>query len=412
MTMRISSYKLYDSDYDDKVTTNAIFMANLSLVDSINDDMVDPRYDSDILFEVPHYDNYHDFDMLNSNIQELGYIENIVSNNKSYDELTSNINVISYTDYMLTIGNDDDNYVPPPLQKNDMMLSVIEQIKSQVEKYLLSKFDEWKRRTTLSPNKIGSWEQSDIKGALKKDVIPFSENQKETFKLFEKGFIAEVKEIKDIFEQMKDEVDQRVSFTNASGSKPRSNTKNDRIQRTSSKNKKNKVEAHHRKFKSSANKNNHVSNCNANVKNVALLKNFDSISLSCNEYLFPVNHDACVVKYLKKMQKRKVAKSTKQKVKSKWKPTGKVFTLVGLRWKPTGMMFTMEGKIIQTFPATIVSPRNRVHTIRNPAGAPKAETRMRYSIAKNSLIRAHINSYDHLFNHPKSAFVRNSMISA
>ncbi|GJW08639.1 hypothetical protein Tco_1571062 [Tanacetum coccineum] len=124
----------YDLDYDDKATTNAIFMANLSPVDSINDDMVDPRYDSDILFEVPHYDNYHDFDMLNSNIQELGYIENIVSNNESYDELTSNINVISYTDYMLTFGNDDDNYVPPPLQKNDMMLSVIEQIKSQVEK--------------------------------------------------------------------------------------------------------------------------------------------------------------------------------------------------------------------------------------------------------------------------------------
>ncbi|GKD23706.1 hypothetical protein Tco_1225409 [Tanacetum coccineum] len=124
----------YDSDYDDKAIANAIFMANLSPVDSINDDMVEPCYDSDILFEVPHYDNYHDFDMLNSNIQELGYIENIVSNNESYDELTSNINVISYTDYMLTFGNDDDNYVPPPLQKNDMMLSVIEQIKSQVEK--------------------------------------------------------------------------------------------------------------------------------------------------------------------------------------------------------------------------------------------------------------------------------------
>ncbi|GJR35719.1 hypothetical protein Tco_1211403 [Tanacetum coccineum] len=96
-------------------TTNAIFMVNLSPVGSINDDMVEPHYDSDILSEVPHYDTFHDSDMLNSNIQELGYIENIVSNNKSYDELTSNSNVISYTDYMLTIGNDDDNYVPPPV---------------------------------------------------------------------------------------------------------------------------------------------------------------------------------------------------------------------------------------------------------------------------------------------------------
>ncbi|GJR38696.1 retrovirus-related pol polyprotein from transposon TNT 1-94 [Tanacetum coccineum] len=46
------------------------------------------------------------------------------------------------------------------------------------------------------------------KGAFKADVIPFSENLKETFKLFEKGFIIEVKEMKDIFEQMEDEIDQ------------------------------------------------------------------------------------------------------------------------------------------------------------------------------------------------------------
>ncbi|GJR48672.1 retrovirus-related pol polyprotein from transposon TNT 1-94 [Tanacetum coccineum] len=50
----------------------------------------------------------------------------------------------------------------------------------------------------------------------------------------------------------------RVSSANASGSKPRSNTKNDRISQPSSRSKKNKVEAHHKKFKSSANKNNHV----------------------------------------------------------------------------------------------------------------------------------------------------------
>ncbi|GKB26113.1 putative reverse transcriptase domain-containing protein [Tanacetum coccineum] len=93
----------YDSDCDDEATANAIFMANLSPVGSTNDD-------------------------------KLEYIENIVSNNESYDELTSNNNVIFYTDYMLTIGNDDDNYVPLPVQKNDKMLSVIEQMKSQVEK--------------------------------------------------------------------------------------------------------------------------------------------------------------------------------------------------------------------------------------------------------------------------------------
>ncbi|GJV21379.1 retrovirus-related pol polyprotein from transposon TNT 1-94 [Tanacetum coccineum] len=75
----------------------------------------------------------------------------------------------------------------------------------------------------------------------------------------------------------------RVSSTNVSELKPKSNTKNDRISQPSSRSKKNKVEAHHRKFKSSANKNNHVSDCNVNVKNVALSKNYDTICLSCNE---------------------------------------------------------------------------------------------------------------------------------
>nr|GEV69795.1 integrase, catalytic region, zinc finger, CCHC-type, peptidase aspartic, catalytic [Tanacetum cinerariifolium] len=114
---------------------------------------------------------------------------------------------------------------------------------------------------------------------------------------------------------------RRISYTNASRSKLRTNTKNDRIPQPSSRSKKNKVEDHHRKFKSSANKNNQVSYYKANVKNVALSKNSDTICLSRNECLFYANHDACVVHYLKKMQKLKVAKSVKQKVKSEWKPT-------------------------------------------------------------------------------------------
>ncbi|GJW65620.1 integrase, catalytic region, zinc finger, CCHC-type containing protein [Tanacetum coccineum] len=41
----------YDSDCDDKATANAIFMENLSPVGSINEDTVEPHYDSDILYE-------------------------------------------------------------------------------------------------------------------------------------------------------------------------------------------------------------------------------------------------------------------------------------------------------------------------------------------------------------------------
>ncbi|GJW38676.1 hypothetical protein Tco_0064521 [Tanacetum coccineum] len=125
----------YDSDCDDEDTTNTILMENLSPVGSLNNDTVALRYDFDTLSEVPHYDTYHDSDVLNTNIQELGYIENIVSTNESYDEFKGNSDIISYTDYMLTIGDDADNYVPPHVQKDDMMLSVIDRMKSQVENY-------------------------------------------------------------------------------------------------------------------------------------------------------------------------------------------------------------------------------------------------------------------------------------
>ncbi|GKA13265.1 hypothetical protein Tco_0692911 [Tanacetum coccineum] len=156
---------VYDSECDDEGTSNAIFMANLSPVGSINDDTVEPRYDSDILFEVPHYDTYHESDVLND-IQELEYIENIVFNNEAYDELTSNNNVISYAGYMVTISNDEDNYVPPPVQNIDRILSVIEHMKTQVKKCnmvdqetqsvnesLTSELEQYKERVKTLDNK-------------------------------------------------------------------------------------------------------------------------------------------------------------------------------------------------------------------------------------------------------------------
>ncbi|GKC69994.1 retrovirus-related pol polyprotein from transposon TNT 1-94 [Tanacetum coccineum] len=409
----------YDSECDDEATTNAIFMANLSLVGSINDDTVEPQPE---------------------------YIENIVSNNEAYDELTSNNNVISYADCMVTIGNDEDNYVPPPVQNNYRILSIIEHMKTQVEKcsmkqpvlyngnVLIEKhnpvlvcdteetlilteesrlkmlekqtvintklidysklnklYDDLVPQKQLSaeqlywsstpsppesvskpakvfPKKLPSTGQvlknlNNARDLLARALKPLDEHIGRASKFAEriqellvyvsascpftqsgnekwapttshkknnKPYV-DASSTKQTIETIiqKNVVKQntrktnntmlpstgKVSSTHASGSKPKSNTKNDRIWRTSSRSKKNKVEAHHRKFKSRANKSNLVSNCNANVKNVALSNNFDTICLSYKECLFSVNHDACVVQYLKKMQKRKMVKSAKQKVK-------------------------------------------------------------------------------------------------
>ncbi|GKC17000.1 integrase, catalytic region, zinc finger, CCHC-type containing protein [Tanacetum coccineum] len=46
----------YDSDCDDEATAYVIFMESLFPVGSINGDTIGPSYDSELLFEVPHYD--------------------------------------------------------------------------------------------------------------------------------------------------------------------------------------------------------------------------------------------------------------------------------------------------------------------------------------------------------------------
>nr|GEU29422.1 hypothetical protein [Tanacetum cinerariifolium] len=89
----------YDSYCDDQATTSAIFMASLSSTGSLNDDTLTPTYDSNTLSEVPHYDTYHDDDVLNSTIQEMEYNEHSVSYDDSYAKLTSDSNVISYAEY-------------------------------------------------------------------------------------------------------------------------------------------------------------------------------------------------------------------------------------------------------------------------------------------------------------------------
>ncbi|GJS69454.1 hypothetical protein Tco_0702295 [Tanacetum coccineum] len=111
---KVDHIDAYDSDCDDEAAASAIFMASLSLAGSLNDDTVAPTYDSDILSEVSHYDTYHDDDVLKSAVQETEYTEHYVSHDDSYAKLTSNINVISYAEYMVTIEDEDAHYFLPP----------------------------------------------------------------------------------------------------------------------------------------------------------------------------------------------------------------------------------------------------------------------------------------------------------
>ncbi|GKC97479.1 hypothetical protein Tco_1167754, partial [Tanacetum coccineum] len=86
--------------------------------------------------------------------------------------------------------------------------------------------------------------------------------------------------------------------TSASGSQPSGNTKKDKIQQTPSSTQKNKVEAHPR---------------------------------TCNGCMLSDNHDLCVLDFINDVNVRDKSKSVKKNSKRKvWKPTGKVFTNIGI----------------------------------------------------------------------------------
>ncbi|GJX71167.1 retrovirus-related pol polyprotein from transposon TNT 1-94 [Tanacetum coccineum] len=117
--------------------------------------------------------------------------------------------------------------------------------------------------------------------------------------------------------------------TESSGSQTKSNTKKNRITRTSRSNKKNnKVEDQPRIVKSSLNNVNHVSNtpCNANVKHFMLNVNSKLICATFNECMFDVIHDSCVHVYLNGVNARvesKSVKSVKSNKKKVWKSIDK-----------------------------------------------------------------------------------------
>ncbi|GJS53585.1 hypothetical protein Tco_0626947 [Tanacetum coccineum] len=74
---------------------------------------------------------------------------------------------------------------------------------------------------------------------------------------------------------------------------------------------------------------------------------------TCHKYVFNANHDACIKKLLNEVNSRKiflghrfspkktsaVYEKTSPRSCLRWKPTGKIFTIVGLKWIPTGKLF-------------------------------------------------------------------------
>ncbi|GJR66793.1 retrovirus-related pol polyprotein from transposon TNT 1-94 [Tanacetum coccineum] len=148
--------------------------------------------------------------------------------------------------------------------------------------------------------------------------------------------------------------------TKASGSKPRSNTKKNRILPAKSENKK-KVEDHPRTNKSVWTKVNRVDS-SISSKRVVINSNSESVCKMCNKCLIYANHEMYVVNILSSMNatptikivlnkgkqiwkpKGKLSDNSLNKTKRVWKATGKLFADIGYQWRPTGKKFTL-GKL-------------------------------------------------------------------
>nr|GEV60856.1 hypothetical protein [Tanacetum cinerariifolium] len=113
-------------------------------------------------------------------------------------------------------------------------------------------------------------------------------------------------------------------LSSASGSQPQGNTKKDRIWKTQSKAKKNKLEDHPLTVRPSLNNKKSVVNTKAIsfVANSKLDVNFDLKCAMCNGCLFSDNHDLCVLEFINYVNARVKSKSAKKPVNRKfWQPT-------------------------------------------------------------------------------------------
>ncbi|GJU34682.1 hypothetical protein Tco_1183036 [Tanacetum coccineum] len=145
--------------------------------------------------------------------------------------------------------------------------------------------------------------------------------------------------------------------TEANGSKPRSNTKKNRILPAKSKNKK-KVEDHPRTNKSVWTKVNWVDS-SISSKRVVINSNSESVCKTCNKCLNSANHKIYVVNILSYVNatptvkivlnkgkqiwkpKGKLSDNSLNKTKRVWKATGKLFADIGYQWRPTGKKFAL-----------------------------------------------------------------------
>ncbi|GJX24867.1 retrovirus-related pol polyprotein from transposon TNT 1-94 [Tanacetum coccineum] len=126
---QVDDLDAYDSDCDEISTAKDVLMANLS------------SYGLDVLSEVPHSNNTHN-DMLNQSVQEKSYSEQTHLVNFPENEITSDSNIIPYSQYLLETQNAAVQDTNSSAQQDAMILSMFEQLSHQDKNVQFTDFEK------------------------------------------------------------------------------------------------------------------------------------------------------------------------------------------------------------------------------------------------------------------------------
>ncbi|GKD50610.1 hypothetical protein Tco_1279586 [Tanacetum coccineum] len=129
--------EVYDSDCDDIPNTQPSYMANISI------------YGFDVLAEVNNQDNM-DNNMINQAVQAMPSSEQLSVVNHSENEITSDSNIIPYSQYVIESQQAVVQNLNSSAQQDALILSVIEQLKNQVLNYTKINLDNKSVNDTLT----------------------------------------------------------------------------------------------------------------------------------------------------------------------------------------------------------------------------------------------------------------------
>ncbi|GJV63040.1 hypothetical protein Tco_1473868 [Tanacetum coccineum] len=168
---QVDDLDAYDSDYDEIFTAKAVLMTNLS------------SYGSDVLSEVPISDNTHN-DMLNQSVQEMPYSEPSQFVEHPDNEIHSDININSYSQYLIESQNAVVQDTNSSAQQDALILSVFEQLSNQVancnkvnndnliaNESLSTELERYKERFTDFEKEINNLKQTLTEQSKEKELL-------------------------------------------------------------------------------------------------------------------------------------------------------------------------------------------------------------------------------------------------